>query len=60
VFSEYGDLLTVESVCEALNVGRSKCYELLNSGEIKAFKVGRTWRIPKEAVEQYIRLRSGL
>lgn len=60
MFAEYGDLLTVEGVCEALDIGRNKCYQLLNSGEIKAFRVGRAWKIPKEAVEQYIRLQCGL
>ena len=60
MFNHFGDLLTVDEVCEAINIGRNMVYILLNSGEIKAFKIGRTWKITKEAVEQFIRLRSGL
>ena len=60
MFNEYRDLLTVEETCEALGIGRNLCYILLSSGEIKAFKCGRVWKIPREAVEKFIRLRSGL
>ena len=60
MFKEYRDLLTVEEVCEALSIERNLCYQLLNSGELKAFRCGRVWKIPREAVEQYVRLRSGI
>ena len=29
-------------------------YELLNSGKLKAYKNGRVWRIPREALKEYI------
>ncbi|MGF0472416.1 helix-turn-helix domain-containing protein [Lysinibacillus fusiformis] len=29
-------------------MGRNYAYKLLNSGEIKAFRVGRAWRIPRK------------
>ena len=60
MFEEYRDLLTVDEACEALGIGRNMCYSLLNSGAIKSFKCGRVWKIPREAVEKYVRLRSGL
>ena len=60
MFKEQGDLISLEELCEMMMIGRNKAYYLLNKGEIKAFKCGRIWKIPKEAVEQYIRLRSGL
>ena len=60
MFKEQGDLISLEELCEMMMIGRNKAYHLLNKGEIKAFKCGRIWKIPKEAVEQYIRLRSGL
>lgn len=50
----YDDILSVEEACEALKVGHNAIYELLNSGKLKAYKNGRIWKIPKEAVRRYI------
>jgi len=54
MFEEYSDILTVEEACEAIRVGYNAMYELLNSGKVKAYKNGRVWRIPKEAIKRYI------
>ncbi len=54
MFEDYPDILTVEEACEALRVGYNAMYELLNSGKLKAYKNGRTWRIPRNALTQYI------
>lgn len=54
MFADYGDILTVEDICELLFVGRNRVYELLNDGSLKGFRVGRTWRIPKKSLETYI------
>lgn len=55
MLEDYRDVLTVEEACEALRIGYNTLYELLNSGKLKAFRNGRVWRIPKEAVIKYIR-----
>ena len=55
MFEDYPDVLTVEEACEALRVGYNAMYELLNSGKLKAYKNGRTWRIPKDAIKKYIK-----
>lgn len=54
MFEQYPDILSVEETCEALRVGYNAMYELLNSGKVKAYKNGRIWRIPKEALKKYI------
>ncbi len=54
MFEDYPDILTVEEACEALRVGYNAMYELLNSGKLKAYKNGRIWRIPKDAIKKYI------
>lgn len=54
MFEDYPDILTVEEACEALRVGYNAMYELLNNGKLKAYKNGRTWRIPRTALTQYI------
>lgn len=54
MFEQYDDLLSLESLCEILNIGQNTAYQLLNQKQIKAFRIGRTWKIPKKAVEEYI------
>ena len=45
----YDDLLTAEEACEALKVGKNALYALLASGQLKGYRNGRVWRIPKDA-----------
>ena len=52
----YDDLLTAEEACEALKVGKNALYALLGSGQLK----GRVWRIPKDAMIEYIRAQAKL
>ncbi len=54
-FEQYGDILTPKEVREILGVGANKIYELLKSGAIKNFQVGRSRKIPKEFLLEYIR-----
>ena len=48
------EILTVEELMELLYIGKNTAYQLLKSGEIRAFRIGRVWKIPKEAVSEYI------
>ncbi|WP_405172237.1 helix-turn-helix domain-containing protein [Paenibacillus sp. FSL H8-0280] len=50
MFTQYDDIMTVEDVMETLNIGLSKLYELLKSGQIKSWKM-KGYRIPKEALK---------
>lgn len=54
------DLITIDELCEYLVISRNTAYTLLNSGEIKAFKIGRIWKISKEAVNEFIKRKSQL
>ena len=51
----YGDVLTLDDVCEILMIGRNRARELLVSGQISAFRLGRMWKIPKIAMEEYLK-----
>lgn len=53
-------LMTVLELAECLGIGRNKAYGLLRKGEIKGFRIGSVWKVSQEAVDKYIRERSGL
>lgn len=47
-------LLTPERAADRLEVGRTKIYELMKSGQIESVKVDRCRRIPAAALEEYV------
>lgn len=52
-------LLRPEEGARALGVSRARLYELLASGEIESVRIGRSRRIPRQALEAFVeRLRS--
>lgn len=51
---DFGEILTVEDVMEYLYIGRNTIYKLLNSGELTGFRIGRTWKIPRDCLNNYI------
>lgn len=52
---EHNDtLITPEDAADILHCGMNAMYKLLNSGKINAFRVGRIWKIPRRAVQEYI------
>jgi len=60
LFEFYDDLVTNEDLCEMLGIGKNAAYELLQRKLIKSFHIGRSWKIPKKAVEEYIYQQSGI
>ncbi len=54
MFSEYPDILNVNEACEVLRIGANAMYELLHTGNVKGYRNGRIWRIPKQAIIEYI------
>ena len=53
--NDIGDLITIEELCEVLMIGKNAAYRLLSSGEIKSFRLGRKWKIPRASIDAYIR-----
>jgi excisionase family DNA binding protein len=49
------EVLTIDEVATLLRVSTDTIYRLANRGELAGRKVGRIWRIPRAAVEQYLR-----
>ena len=54
MYGEIGEILTIEELMELLYIGKNTAYKLLKSGEIKAFRIGKIWKIPRESVNEYI------
>lgn len=54
MFENYPDILNFKQFREALAVGKNKAYQLLKNGEVKHFKIGNTYKIPKIALINYI------
>jgi len=49
------EYLTPAEVMELLFIGKNTFYKLVNSGELKAFRIGKLWRVKRESIEEYIR-----
>ena len=47
-------LLRPEEVADALAVGRTAVFELIRTGELRSVKIGKSRRIPAEAVVEYL------
>ena len=54
LFERYPDVMTVHQAREALGVGRTGVYKLIDQGMLKCFKIGNAYKIPKTALIEYI------
>ena len=60
MFNNYKDIMDVYDVAEALCIGKNRVYELLGNGSLKGFRIGRVWKIPRAALEEYALAQSRL
>ena len=44
------EYLTPKEVMNCLGIGKNTFYKLVNSGRIPAFRIGRLWRVKREAL----------
>lgn len=56
MLKEYPDVMTVEQMCEVLGISKKTGYKLLRTNIISSIKVGRTYRIPKINILNYLRI----
>ena len=50
-----GPFLTVAEVAARIRVSKMTVYRLVHSGQLEAVRVGRSFRVPEDAVDEYIR-----
>jgi excisionase family DNA binding protein len=46
--------LTVAEVADELRVSGMTVYRLIHSGELRAVRVGRSFRVPADAVDEFL------
>jgi excisionase family DNA binding protein len=47
-------LLRPEEVAQALSIGRSTVFALMRSGELRSVKIGKSRRVPVDAMTEYV------
>ena len=48
------EIINIDELMKILHIGRNTAYRLLDNGEVRAFKIGKVWKIQKSAVQEYI------
>lgn len=46
--------LTVAEVAEVMRVSKMTVYRLVHSGELPAVRVGKSYRVPQQALQTYL------
>jgi excisionase family DNA binding protein len=47
--------LSIRNFCELYNTGRTRCYEEIAAGRLRAVKAGHKTLIPRDAAEAWLR-----
>lgn len=55
MFKDYPDILTIPQVAKALGIGKKAAYALVNNKQLGAVRIGRTIKVPKFCLEEYIK-----
>ena len=48
-------ILTVEDLTKIFAVGKNTVYELIHSGAIRSVRVGRSYRVPRDAIAEFLK-----
>ena len=49
------DIMTTQECRKILKIGENTILDLIHTGELDAFKIGRRWKITKEAFFEYLK-----
>lgn len=55
MFKDYPDILTIPQVAAALGIGKKAAYALVKNHQLGAVHIGRTIKVPKFCLEEYIK-----
>lgn len=48
------EILTITDIQQVLQIGRTKAYFLVKSGQIRSIRVGNSIRVPKNCIIDYV------
>lgn len=54
MLENYHDVLNIKDMCTALKIGRKTAYRLLQEGKIPYRRIGRNYKISKQAIVSYL------
>lgn len=54
MLEQYETLLTISDLREILDIGRNAAYDLLREGQIPSIRIGKKWKVPKDALIYYL------
>ena len=57
MYENIPEIMTLRECQQLLKVGKNTMLDLIHSGELSAFRIGNRWKIPKEAVVEFIKYR---
>lgn len=55
MFDNMPEILNLKQCQKALRLGRNSMLELLQNGDIRAFKLKGSWKIPKRSLVEYVK-----
>lgn len=54
MLENYNEVLNIKDICAILRIGRKIAYHLLQNGEIPYRRIGRNYKIRKDAIIEYL------
>lgn len=54
MFKQYPDVVDVEQMSEMIGISTKTAYKLLRDNQVQHFKIGRTYKIPKFNILQFM------
>lgn len=54
MLNNYGDVMSVAELAQALRISRSKAYQLVNDSIVGSLRVGKKILVPKTCVADYL------
>ena len=55
-FADYPDVVSVDDLCQMLNISAVTAYKLLKERQIESLRIGHIYKIPKLYVLKYLHL----
>lgn len=54
--ADENEIMTISQVAKYLQISEVTTYRLVQEGKIPAFKVGRSWRVKREDLNEFIEM----